>query len=606
MGDRGVQIAPNTLNLVEGWRDENNSLWKEVDITGLHIANIGPYDIAEPDSMQNTRITVTLSSVEGITMGTMIKLIPTNTETPMPLQREYVDSCTGCFPVESINVAAKQVTVLGKYFGIKTFPALLASGKCHIFYSTLKVPSTFAGGGFIIGTDFRVGPPARLHLNLAFDISGTINNTTGIIVFYGGTLSFDPGSLAIYGGTRTGIWNIGGYVHGFNLFITGARRNLVAQQGYNMQLYQFKLTHAIDYSVAASADGIFTGSQGLAHGGTSTIMSSDGSSVWVPGCRVMGGRWGLYARKGSKIRAEGLADVGRSYINAFESSIYSLGTGIFGSTEVEINETTNLLNPRVQVGGGGRLLGSNPGALVGVTPNVITNEGGWSTGIYEDSSVNTMNLVFYVNQLTGDDTTGNGSLTLPYKTINKALLSASAGSTVHIGLLADYVRSDSAYEHNVTKRLGFIRIFGSTSTGTLINRKITLTNNLATDGVNYGAGFIVQAREIGDIKVSLDFIDIQFPSPPGGTYTTANYNNGIISRTPSNLGPTEITLSMRSSTIIREAGATGKVINNIYGKRSLWVDAVTYDSTQAGNWINGAVSGTVPNGNKFESNLATL
>ncbi len=327
------------------------------------------------------------------------------------------------------------------------------------------------------------------------------------------------------------------------------------------------------------------------------------------GAKISGGRWGAYAQQGAQIRIEGDAMPGRSsYVGGQEGAVQAWGLGPFGSTVVRISDTTDFRNPRVFVEAGGMLLGESAAPLTGVTAGVVTREGGWLPTIHDmPADVETgLDVRFHVHQGEGDDAAGDGSAARPYRSIRQAIRTAPPLAALTVVLLSDYVRGATELEVSLASPLTQIRIIGASSSGRYVNRTLTLTNFLFPDGASYGAGFLAAPREHGRLTVGLEFLTIRFPAPPGGGLTTRGYQDGLVGRTAADLGPPDLFVGLRSTTLEREAGATGLVIASPYGKRALWADAVIHGPDMAGRWVAGVAAGAAPDGNVVSSNLATL
>ncbi len=210
-----------------------------------------------------------------------------------------------------------------------------------------------------------------------------------------------------------------------------------------------------------------------------------------------------------------------------------------------------------------------------------------------------------MHQTSGDDTTGAGTLTRPFRSIRQAFR-AARGPVLHIGLMTDYVRGANELEASLPGFLSHVRLFGSSGSGALYRRRLTLTNWTPPDTTTYGAGLLAVPPTAGPIHVGFQNLEFVFPSAPAGR-SNREYQDGLVTRTASTLGPPLLSVSLSHGALIREAGSTGRVIASVYRKRALTLDAMTYDAAAcAGKWIMCVSAGAAPDGNMVESNLPTL
>ncbi|MDD2870139.1 hypothetical protein [Neomegalonema sp.] len=378
---QGIRCAQSSLTRIDGARGADGKLWRTLQITGGSIGASGPVNPALPAALQNLVMTVSLDDVSGLAPGWLVRLVPTSAEGETLDQRETADNLAGVFRIQSVNAAAKTITVHGRTYGRTDFPAFSVSGECRVFHSMLEAPPDWRGGAFVIGSDVTVGPPQRMELNVALDLTTAAATSVAVLVFYGGALTWAPYALNISGGVRSGIWNVAGVVHGFGLCVSHARVCLQNQQGFVSNTYRATLTHAHEYALVGSAGGSIVASQSQYHGGTGAAVFADTAYVWIPGARAHGARHPLFAQEQGRIDAEGLAQAGRSYIRPAPGgySARILGMGATGSSLVKIDALTKFIaeRPDISVEGGGLVLGDNEAEFTGVTPGVVTKWGGY-------------------------------------------------------------------------------------------------------------------------------------------------------------------------------------------------------------------------------------
>lgn len=609
---QGIRCAHDVLTRIDGARGADGKLWRTVQIVGGSIAAVGPVNPALRNGLQNLVMTVRVNDLSGVAPGWLVRLMPVSAPGETLDQRETADNLAGVFRVQSVDAVARTFTVHGRSYGRTEFPAFAVSGECRIFHSVVEAPSTWRGGAFVIGDDVTVGPPQRMELNLAIDLTTSTESSVAVLVFYGGALTWAPYSLNVSGGVRSGIWNVAGTVHGFGLCVSHARVCLQNQQGFVSNTYRATLTHAFEYALIGSGGGNIVASQSQYHGGSGAAVFADTAYVWIPGARAHGARHPLFAQEQGRIDAEGLAaNAGRdSYVRPPPGgySARILGMGATGSSLLKIDGNTTFIaeRPDISVEGGGLMLGANAADFTGVTPGVVTKWGGYIRTIRDMPEAGPEALV-YVHQASGDDATGDGSSSRPFRSIRQAFR-AAIGPVLHIGLMTDYLRGANELEASLPNFLSHVRIFGSSGSGALTTRALTLTNWLPPDApTTYGAGFLAVPPSAGPIHVDFQRLTISFPAPPGGGRATRAYQDGLVTRTASTLGPSLLSVSLSHGEIIRAAGSTGCVVASVYRKRAVLVDAMTYDGAAcAGKWIAGVAAGAAPNGNMVESNLATL
>lgn len=190
--------------------------------------------------------------------------------------------------------------------------------------------------------------------------------------------------------------------------------------------------------------------------------------------------------------------------------------------------------------------------------------------------------VFYINQLTGDDTSV-GSTSAPLKTLDRALSNTPVGGVCRVYFQDDYTLSSTI---NVDGR--FLSIF-SNVTGT--RRKLIPVYYLAAEGTaNYLSGFTI----VNGGQVMMQDIVVQIPSSAGLAIAPSGITCSLF-KTTSNGGAPLVAVKMSQCEVTAPGDFPGALVGVPNSAVVFEVLAVSFPVGFSGRYIFGVPAGTASN-----------
>ncbi|MFK3817018.1 hypothetical protein ACI2KG_10445 [Pseudomonas sp. NPDC089407] len=197
--------------------------------------------------------------------------------------------------------------------------------------------------------------------------------------------------------------------------------------------------------------------------------------------------------------------------------------------------------------------------------------------------------IFYVNQLTGDDT-ADGQAARPLKTIDKAIANTPFGGLCIVRLQTDYRMT-----LNISVDNRVLSIFSDT---TGVKRKLTPVYYVSSDGVsNYLSG-IVQSN---GAQVLLSDVTVDLPSPAGLVPAPSGFVNAFFKST-SNGGAVILAVKVSACEFTSAADSTAFIVGAPNSAVVLEVLGTSFPASFGGRYISGIAAGTSP---KDISNIMT-